>query len=183
MTDKPDKSYSEIVKKGYFLIVILTIVALGVFGVLYLYSKKSQGVFGEPPIYTQNKESDTKTPIDQMENVLEDRDTKKGILLDVTGGVGKGTASILRKGGKLFHKVKAELPAPPNGEFYEGWLVKKSPDNSFISTGKMTSEKAGFYEINYTALFEYPGYDFVVITLEKTDDQHPEKHIFEGEVK
>lgn len=91
----------------------------------------------------------------------------------------KGSAIATRKyePGKFTHMVLADLPDPEASSFYGGWLVKG--DGSYISTGKMEIAKGG-----YLLEFQYPtdisSYNKVVVTLEKTADTKPEKHILEG---
>lgn len=129
------------------------------------------------------KETMMKKEEEMMTMLMTDKTTKKGQLIDVTAGAGTGTAYVLRKDGKLSHFVSAKLPDPETGTFYEGWLVKKTPKLTFFSTGMMTKQKNGMYELTFSANNLYDGYDFVVITLEKVKDAIPEKHILEGTVR
>ena len=100
-------------------------------------------------------------------------------ITDVTGGESQGTATRLAEEGKDFtHSVEATLPDLPEGEFYEGWLVKED-DSAFISTGKMTKSGSD-YTLDFISATNYQDYPKVVITREKVDDEQPETHILEG---
>ncbi|MBI3384633.1 anti-sigma factor [Candidatus Gottesmanbacteria bacterium] len=125
------------------------------------------------------------TAADLMAMLMKEAGTKKGTLLDVSGGKGSGMAYVLRKDGKLYLSLTAKLPDPKEGTFYEGWLVVKGSNPvKFFSTGKLTKEADGSYSLSYTSdQNAYEGYDFVVVTWEVVDDQKPEKHILEGMVQ
>lgn len=111
----------------------------------------------------------------------QDTSSKKATLADVSGGTGTGKAFVLRKSGKLYFTATGNLPDPVTGSFYEGWLVVKgSNPPRFVDTGKLTKQNDGGYEVTYSSDNLYEGYDMVVITWEKIDDQKPEKHILEG---
>lgn len=119
-----------------------------------------------------------------MRMAQQDTTSKKATLSDVSSGTGTGKAFVLRKGGKLYYTTTGNLPYPQAGSFYEGWLVKVgSNPPQFIDTGKLTKQKDGSYEVSYSSDTQYVGYDMVVITWEKVDDQKPEKHILEGTVQ
>lgn len=98
-------------------------------------------------------------------------------LIDVSGGESTGTATR-EFTDEFIHTVTATLPDLPEGEFYEGWLVK-ADSSDFFSTGKM-NKSGDAYELTYTSAEEPVEYPQVVITREKTDDQQPEEHILEG---
>lgn len=119
-----------------------------------------------------------------MMMAMQDTSSKKGDLKDVSGGTGTGKAFVLRKDGKLYFTASANLPDPKDSTFYEGWLVKKGSNPvQFEDTGKLEKQKDGTYEVSYSSDNTYEGYDFVVVTWEKVDDQKPEKHILEGTVE
>lgn len=117
----------------------------------------------------------------KMEQALLDNpDTQKSILKDVTDGESRGEAYILRSDAGLTHTVVAMLPTPPKGEVYEGWLVNKSVAGSFFSTGVMSVNQDGMYELVYEAGNSYESHNTVVITQETVVDATPEKHVLEG---
>jgi hypothetical protein len=121
----------------------------------------------------------------EPETTLEDRlkenpNAVPVTLSDVSGGNASGTAYVLRENGQLYHTVMARLPELSQGEFYEGWLVDPFPRVSFFSTGKMEQLNDGRYYLAFNTEDEYPEFTQVVITLERVDDQQPERHILEG---
>ncbi len=89
-----------------------------------------------------------------------------------------GKAFVLRKGGKLYHYVSAALPAPEAGKFYEGWLINAAGEK--MSTGELTTDAAGNYELSYMSDTVLDGYDKVVITLEDTKDDTAEVPVLSG---
>lgn len=119
---------------------------------------------------------------DLMDDIISDPATLSVNLEDVSGGAGSGTAFVLRKGGKLWHTVSANLPDPSTGTVYEGWLVNKTPTLAFFSTGVMQKQANGSYMLSYTSSNTYESYNDVVITLETKVDETPEEHILEGTV-
>nr|AQS34464.1 hypothetical protein [uncultured bacterium] len=137
-----------------------------------------------------NKEEElTPVPTPSVEERLEDsfkyqipENFERAELRDVSGADGSGIATRNYEGGKFIHAVLADLPDPEAGTFYEGWLVRgKEADENFayISTGRMTIAKGG-YMLEFESSKDYSEYSGVVITLEKVNDQKPEKHILEG---
>ena len=72
---------------------------------------------------------------------------------------------------------------PAAGKFYEGWLVKKTPSLTFISTGKLAEEN-GVWKLNFISPTNYMEYGQVVVTEESAAnglDNKPEAHVFEGD--
>lgn len=81
----------------------------------------------------------------------------------------------------VLHAGFAGLTDPQGDDFYEGWLVQKSPFK-FISTGELKKED-GKYVNHFESSIDYTSYDFYVLTLEPNDgDDAPADHIFEGTV-
>jgi len=129
----------------------------------------------------EDKDAMMKKNEEIMMMAQQDATSKKATFSDVSGGTGTGKAFVLRKDGKLFFTASVNLTDPATGTFYEGWLVKKGSNPvQFIDTGKLEKQKDGSFEVSYSSNNLYEGYDFVVITWEKVDDQKPEKHILEG---
>lgn len=132
----------------------------------------------------ESKDAMMKKDEEVMTMAMQDTSSKKATLTDVSGGTGTGKAYVLRKNGKLYHTATANVPDPAAGTFYEGWLaVKGANPPQFVDTGKLKKQKDGSYQVSYSSDNLYEGYDFVVITWEKVDDQQPEKHILEGVAK
>jgi len=103
-------------------------------------------------------------------------DLEKAELLDVSGGISGGLATRKFENGLFTFAILVDLPEPPSGSFYEGWLVK---DGKFVSVGQVFIAKGG-YLLNFKSEVDYSDYDQVVVTLEKTKDSAPEGNILEG---
>lgn len=113
-----------------------------------------------------------------------------GELVDVTGGE---SARSITTGGKasgisrasfqngtyILHAQINNLTDPSNGEFYEGWAVRKNPP-ALISTGKL--EKVGESYINeFSSQIDYTSYTDYVLTIEPDDgNPAPDTHVVEG---
>ena len=185
------------------ILIIGIIVLLGLGGLFVFNQQMQQAKVANEKAVMMKKDEDAKMAkvkedavmknldkamIKEKENIMmmasKDTTSKKAILADVSGGNGTGKAFVLRKNGKLYFTASATLPEPVAGTFYEGWLaVKGANPAQFTSTGKLEKQKDGSYETSYSSSNLYEGYDFVVITWEKVDDQKPEKHILEGLAK
>ena len=73
----------------------------------------------------------------------------------------------------------ANLPAPQNGDFYEGWLVRKDPFD-FISTGPVTTIDGAVVN-GYVSNQDLTDHNFYVLTLEPDDgNPAPADHIVAG---
>ncbi len=78
----------------------------------------------------------------------------------------------------VIHAAFSGLAAPQGDDFYEGWVVQRSPF-AFISTGKLEM-KDGKYINHFVSDIDYSSYDFYVLTLEPNDgNDAPADHIFE----
>jgi hypothetical protein len=160
-----------------FLILLFIFVGV-IVGYLLLASDNSD----IPPPDMSKISSEDGLVADRVES-LDDTQTIKITLKDVTGGDSFGDATILRKDNKLVHRVSANLPVPKEGFVYEGWLVRKTPSLAFFSTGVMKLQEEGSTR-SYVLLFEadetFDEYNEVVITLESKVDEIPELHVLEG---
>jgi len=154
--------------------IILGLIFLAVFVGLFFFLKNRQAlkITKVPESLPQIEEN-----IEKTFRITIPDDVDKVELSAVSDIKGSGIATRKYESGKFTHMVLADLPDPEAGTFYEGRLVKG--DETYISTGKMTMAKGG-----YLLEFQYPidisSYNKVVITLEKTADSKPEKHILEG---
>lgn len=71
------------------------------------------------------------------------------------------------------------LPEPQGGDFYEGWIVRKTPFH-FISTGELDFEN-GEFSNTYMSEADLTDHDFYVLTIEPDDgDPAPAEHVVEG---
>jgi len=95
---------------------------------------------------------------------------------------GYATASYDNENGYILHGNFKWLSDPIGDDFYEWWVVRKSPF-AFISTGKLVKKADGNYHDNFESSLDYSEYDFYVLTLEPNDwDDAPADHILEGDV-
>jgi hypothetical protein len=103
-----------------------------------------------------------------------------GALADVSGGSASGVAmQDSRFGEYMLHARFSGLPTTSNGDFYEGWIVRRNPFH-FISTGRVESVR-GVMVNTYLSESNLLDHDFYVLTLEPDDgDPAPAKHILEG---
>lgn len=120
--------------------------------------------------------------IEEQFDIQIPEDAERAELKDVSGGDSSGIATRKLENGMFEHSVLADLPEPPTGQFYEGWLVRGtegSEDYSVLSTGSMEMAKGGWM-ISFKSSTDLTDHDNVVVTLEKKADKTPEKHILEG---
>jgi len=107
------------------------------------------------------------------------------IMLKAVGNYqGEGRAVRSFYDGVFTNAVLADLTDPAEGKFYEGWLVKQTPELEFFSTGRMSKDADGKYELRYNAEENKSEYNQVVITEETLAngiDGIPEAHVLEGE--
>lgn len=106
--------------------------------------------------------------------------TQVANLEDVSGNASTGTGYARRSEEGLLHMVRAKLADPEGENFYEGWLVRKTPILEFFSTGEMKLNTDGEYVLDFRSELAREGFDEVVITLETIRDDIPEQHILEG---
>ena len=176
---------SEMNKVAFVVILLIIIVVLGA-GLLY-FGAEDAGEEKATPKRSAVVNSDDEALIvpdgDILTRIIENELTLEGKLEDVSGGSSSGVAYLLRDSDKLDHLIDATLPDLSDNEFYEGWLVKKKPTLVFFSTGKMTKQEDGNFQLIYSSNNLYAGHDEVVITREIVDDKTPEEHILEGIIK
>ena len=177
------------------IILAAVVVALLLLGSFVFYTNSQKGQTTAPAVETEQTnmsegknmmvEKDETMMMDKnmMVSVMDNPDSLSETLKDVSGGSGAGMAYVLRREGKLWHTVTANLPDPRTGTVYEGWLVNKKPTLKFFSTGVMEKQEDGAYTLSFMSDNPYEGYNFVVITLETEVDATPEAHILEGTVR
>lgn len=151
------------------LTVGIIVIALIIGG--YMLFKKAKNPPVSPPITPSVQET-----IEKTFNVNIPKDVDTAEMKDVSGGNGSGLATRKWQNGKFTHTILADLPEPPKGEYYEGWLSK---DDQFVSTGKLRVAKGG-YLLEFNSSKNYSDYPKVAVTLEKINDQKPETRILEG---
>jgi len=126
---------------------------------------------------------DTKKITYQYIGNLVDVTKSKKIRGVVTGDKTTGVAKAMFKDGKYFMTATfKDLPDPVGDDFYEGWIVKKSP-LSVLSTGKAI-KKDDVYVNSFFSDKDLTDHDFYVLTLEPNDkNPAPADHIVEGTMK
>lgn len=142
-------------------IIVVLVVIGGVYLFRYLKKDKTITPSSSPVSYEFKKDFEESFNFDIPDNVNSIE------LKDISGGDGRGIATE--------SEILADIDEPESGYFYEAWL-----DNgeNIVSLGKLKSIKGGW-------LVEYkkgsnPGYNKVVVSLEKVDDKKIEKRILEG---
>ena len=155
------------------VLVVLVVVALLVGG-YYFWKKGGQ---------TQdlNSENEPNKQVYVSEE-MPDENLQQIILTPVDEFEGIGNATRSFNDGTFVHMVSASIEDPPEGKFYEGWLVTNSPELDFFSTGKMVKENNS-YLLLYESSSDLTEYNEVVITQETESnglDGIPELHILEG---
>ena len=120
----------------------------------------------------------------------------KNTIVDVTAGkefrgvitssdaAGYAKAYYTEEDWYILHAKINWLTQPEWDDFYEWWVVRKSPF-AFISTWKLLQAEIvnGHYENNFSSTIDYTDYDFYVLTLEPNDgNDAPADHILEGNI-
>lgn len=107
-------------------------------------------------------------------------DSYQASLVDVSGGSASGTAVTNFKDGEYSLTANFEnLPDPAGTDFYEGWVVIKSPLDA-ISTGRV-NKVDGKYVNRFSDGRDLTDYTFYVLTIEPDDgNPAPDVHILEG---
>ncbi len=93
----------------------------------------------------------------------------------------EGAATSDYVDGTFHHLVVATLPDPPEGYFYEGWLVRSRPFD-FFSTGEFIQHVDDLkWYLVYESEDDRRDYNKVIVTLEPNDnDLAPAEHVLEG---
>jgi hypothetical protein len=171
--------------------VIVLILFLGVFmsGCSLTDNNQNQS----QPIFDSNVPVEGDDVVDDVVEETSKTYQYNGELIDVTDG--KSIRS-LNTGGNASGKVGAnyedgkyllvaefkDLPDPQNNEFYEGWIVRRSP-LEVISTG-VAKKVNGIYVNNYSSNRDLTSHDFYVLTIEPDDNNPaPADHVVEGVLK
>jgi hypothetical protein len=129
------------------------------------------------------------TPVSEFQQNLENNfgitvpsTATKADLTDTTGGGQMGLVTADKTNGQNSYTVIANLETPASGYFYQAWLVRGSQgDTNYepVLLGNLNVAKGGWL-VNYVTPRDLSDHKSVWITLEKVNDQIPEKHILEG---
>lgn len=170
--------------RGFVAIAAIMLVALAVGGgAAYYFYTQVQNLESTPRPETAETTQET-TPIEtQEESQIEVEVNMDTTALETVGDYeGSGRATRIFEDGEFTHTVVAILDDPSEGKFYEGWLVTKTPELDFISTGRLTKSGSN-YTLEFRIDEDYSEYNEVVIT-EETEanglDGIPEDHVLEG---
>ncbi len=109
-------------------------------------------------------------------------DVEKADLKDVANVAGTAIATRKYENNTFSATILADLPDPADGEFYQAWIAKDSLSDEktvFASLGRMKVAKGGWM-IEFSKKEDLTNQKNVLISLEKTADSKPEKHIMEG---
>lgn len=109
------------------------------------------------------------------------QDAQQAVLRPVAGTYGSGSASSEFSAASFQHVVAVTLPNPPEGYFYEGWLIRSKPFD-FFSTGRLIQHADDLeWYVLYKGAEDKLDYKKVVVTLEKDDaNPAPADHVLEG---
>jgi len=164
-------------QNGSTAIILMVAVVLIIIGGVYVFKTLTK----DDNLGTATSQETTTTPKNAEADIRPD---VIQISLNPVG-IFTGTATATRTfvNGKFTHTVTANTNAPAEGKFYEGWLVIKTPELKFLSTGKMTKQTDGTYTLSYSSDTDQSAYNSVIIT-EETEanglDGKPETHVFDG---
>jgi len=171
-------------KKPIIIIVVIAIIGIG--GYVVYQSQTSADVPTDEMMIESKPDFDSMMK-DVVDTMVQDAMTMEydyeGKLTDVSGGSSSGTARAnYSEGNYTLLASFQSLPEPDGTDFYEGWVVRKSP-LSIISTGKAELDQGGYLNV-YMSGQDLTDHDFYVLTLEPDDgDPAPAKHIVEGVMK
>jgi hypothetical protein len=168
--------------KKFPLFILLVVVFL--YSGITLFQQKNQK---DPEISNAGVESSIQSEVeDIVEGEVIDNEEEKpqffAELYDVSDSNAKGQAYASYKDGSYqLNVVFQDLADPEGTDFYEGWVVRKSP-LSVISTGVLTKNEDGIYINKFSDERDLSDHVQYVLTLEPDDgNPAPAKHILEGE--
>jgi len=163
-------------------LIFLVVVAVVVF---YIRNRGGEPEKSMTDMMMENEQSSADSMMmddGKKDEVMESSSTYafSGVLADVSDGNATGV-SMANFADGVYSLVAdfSDLPEPEGTDFYEGWIVRKSPFD-FISTGE-AEKKDGKYMNFYSASSDLTDHDFYVLTIEPDDgDPAPAGHILEG---
>lgn len=119
---------------------------------------------------------------DWLANIADITFTHSGALADVSGTAASGAVGAdVITGVYHLYATFTDLPAPADGSFYEGWVVRREP-LSVTSAGKAVIHNNQYVNayLSRTNLLDHDQY---VLTLELSDgNPAPGQHILEGTI-
>ncbi|MDH5533060.1 MAG: anti-sigma factor [Candidatus Pacebacteria bacterium] len=130
---------------------------------------------------TTEKDSEVVVPLAKEDKDLFMEYQFKAVLEDVADSNSSGfvMAKYDEEGYQMIANF-SDLPETKNGDFYEGWIVRKSPF-SVISTGAIEKSSDGSDVNIFSDNKDLSDHLLYVLTLEPDDgDPAPAEHILEG---
>lgn len=100
-------------------------------------------------------------------------------LVPVPGQSGNGIASRQFLDGIFVHGITAELPDPPVGQFYGGWLVMNGDTAHALFTGTLVKQGAS-YSLDFSSPTDQRSYTEVRITLQTAQNQPMQATVVSG---
>jgi hypothetical protein len=166
-------------KKSLLIIGILSLLVLLGLGYFFILRQDK----AEPPAQPEASKIEPGTPDVSPTEAKKQPSYSGQIVLKAVGGFSGDGFAFREYDGQLFtHQISANLQGPPEGKFYEGWLVKNEPDLAFFSTGRL-AEKDGQYILSLISNTDQRDFNQAVVTLETETnglDGIPETHVLEG---
>ena len=158
-------------------IVIGLLVLLLLAGVIY-WRQRSQ----RPEEVAVPQTLSTEDKIEDKFNVQIPENVDKAELKDVSGGNASGLATRKFENEEFELGILADLPAAQTGSFYEGWISKGEEGKEgyeILSLGGLMVAKGG-YLLDFKSVTNYSDYSKVIVSLEKSVGESPDKSVLEG---
>lgn len=167
-------------RKGPIIIVVLLGILVG--GGILAYSLVQKPANEESPTTSRKTITPSRTTGVTTPHYIGEQNI---VLLDVSGGTASGAAIRSISSGVSQHSVYASLPDPPQGEFYQAWVVGLA--NDFITIGRLSMDETGVYSVISDYNFDPSDtfafsdlFNTVIVTLEKEDNGVTGTKILEG---
>ncbi|EKD33134.1 MAG: hypothetical protein ACD_76C00088G0011 [uncultured bacterium] len=184
------RSYYSAPKRKRWRVVPASIIAIAILFIVFAIGiGRFQGRAGDRSNYSesvleQNSESLSDSffgrQISQMRWSADDALTNK---LGATSEYRKATVEREFSNNQYTVIILTSLPEPPEGYYYEVWLLQREPEFDFFSLGKMFHNDAGqlYKQWDGKQGESYAGYTEAVVTLEADDGNlDPSAHVLEG---
>ncbi len=163
--------------------VIVMMVLLGIVLVVYLLSQRS---FDNQP-RTENPIPVSSLPIESSTSTIFGTQTVNLVAIQDASPSGFGYANRNITSYNILHHVLAVLPKPPQGTFYEAWLIRNPNEN--FSLGRLYRSEEGQYlltsdwvyfpnELPFSSFEDFPK---IVVSLETSEDDVIERRLLVGQ--
>jgi len=176
-------------KNNLFILLFLLILVAATGFFIFSNDFRENEVIVENNKSVQDIERETPLPIPPIDgiNIKETNEYRNEKIDLVSSGQIRagGIATRDFDGHTFIHTIVADIPAVPEGEFYQGWLVKNSEPNEYIPTGQLERKGAGL-ELVYTAIADFIDFSDVLVTIESGhygDSVVPGEKVLSGSFK